>query len=99
MSLLCHHRRVTNGFLTEETILHRLVSVLTKINSLLKGISMEVVTQEETHIRVDYIIIFLCFFPESAAVCTSLSETDRYTVTHAKIRNGVGGALFDHLIL
>lgn len=43
------------------------------------------------------------FPPESAAVCTLLIETDRYTVTHAKIRSAVGtsfgGALFDHLIL
>lgn len=60
---------------------------------------MTAIIQEETHIRVDYTVIF----PVSAAVCTSLSETDRYTVTHAKIRSavgaGVGGALFNHLIL
>lgn len=59
--------------------------------------------QEESHIRVDCIIIFPCYFPEFAAVFTSLSETDRYTETHAKTRSapgaGVGGSLFDHLIL
>lgn len=74
-----------------------------KINGCHNRISMEVVTQEDTHIKPDYIIIFSCYFPESAAVCTSLSETDRYTLTHAKICSGVGvgvgGALFDHLIL
>lgn len=75
-------------------MLHRLVSV-----PPLKGISLTSIKQEETHIRVDYTIIF----PVSAAVCTSLSQTDRYTARHAKIRSavgaGVGGALFNHLIL
>lgn len=58
---------------------YRLVSLQTKTNSEL--MVMEVVVQEESHIKVDDIIILLCDFPESAAVCVSLSETDRYTDT------------------
>lgn len=90
-------------------MLCRRAKALTKIKTRLKGISLEVVTKGKRKVTLVLIILssLRVFFspprPESAAVCTSLSETDRYTQTHAKIRSavgaGVGGALFDHLIL
>lgn len=43
------------------------------------------------------------FFPGSAAVCTLLNETDRYTAAPAKVHStagqGVRRAIFHHLIL
>lgn len=80
MSLLCHHRWVTDGFQTCETMLHQLVTVLTKINGKHKRISMEVVTQEDTHIRPDYIIVSSYFFPQNLQLFAHRSA--RLTGTH-----------------
>ena len=63
---------------------------------------MGIVTQEELTLELIILLSFSVFLSQNLQLF-ALRETDRYTVTHAKIRSavgaGVGGALFDHLIL
>lgn len=75
-------------------------SLQTKTNSEL--MVMEVVMQEESHIKVDDIII-LCVISQNLQLFAFRSVRLTGTQTHAKTRRAPGaaaaGALFDHLIL